>query len=113
MQFTVHAAGQISGTWKIPAAQSAQMLLYPGNPFTGLADPVSTGAKGGSIAKQTTSNTANFSVPDGPEHAARRHLHHAGVQRLQHVQRHDAEARLCQRRATACPASPVTGHIIN
>ena len=49
-------------TWKIPTAQSAQQPLYPGNPSTGLADPVATGPKGGSIAKQVTSNTTSFSV---------------------------------------------------
>ena len=52
VQFTAHAAGQINATWTIPVSQSAQLLLYPNNPFAGLADPVSTGSKGGSIASK-------------------------------------------------------------
>jgi hypothetical protein len=66
VQFTAHAAGQLSSTWTLQVPQSAQLLLYPGNPFTGLADPVATGAKGGFIAKQATTNTANFSVTTAP-----------------------------------------------
>jgi hypothetical protein len=66
VQFTAHAAEQLAATWTLQVPQSAQLLLYPGNPFTGLADPVSTGAKGGFIAKQATSNTANFSVSTAP-----------------------------------------------
>ena len=62
VQFTAHAAGQLASTWTLQVPQSAQLLLYPGNPFVGLADPVATGAKGGFIAKQATTNTVNFSV---------------------------------------------------
>src|SRR3954452_17329255 len=70
VQFTAHSAGQLSSTCKIPVAQSAQQLLYPGNPFNGLADPVSTAAKGGSIAKQVTSNMASFSITTAPNQQA-------------------------------------------
>ena len=66
LQFTAHAAEPISATWKIPVAQSAKLMLYPGNPFAGLTDPVSTGSKGGSIAGQNTSNTISFSLTTAP-----------------------------------------------
>src|SRR6478752_6515892 len=66
VQFTAHADGQLSATWKTPVAQSAQLLLYPGNPFTGLADPVGTGTKGGSIASQNSSTTTSFSITTAP-----------------------------------------------
>jgi hypothetical protein len=65
VQFTTHAAGQISASWTIPVSQSAQLLLYPGNPFAGLADPVSTGSKGGSIASQNTT-ASKFSISTAP-----------------------------------------------
>jgi hypothetical protein len=113
VQFTAHASGQISGTWKIPVVQSAQMLLYPGNPFAGLADPVSTGAKGGSIAKQVTSNTTDFSVTTAPN------LQNAGTYTMQVFNASNAfgattlKLNYVNDAATACPASPVTGHIIN
>ena len=66
VQFTAHAAGQLSAKWTTPVAQSAQQLLYPNNPFNGLADPVSTGAKGGFIARQVSSNTSSFSITTAP-----------------------------------------------
>jgi hypothetical protein len=66
VQFTAHATGQLAATWTLQVPQSAQLLLYPGNPFTGLADPVATGAKGGFIAKQATTNTTSFSVSTAP-----------------------------------------------
>ena len=47
-------------------AQSAQLLLYPGNPSTGLADPVDAGAKGGSIASQNSSTTTSLSITTAP-----------------------------------------------
>ncbi|MEA2253476.1 MAG: hypothetical protein QOG70_3718 [Solirubrobacteraceae bacterium] len=66
VQFTAHAAGQLSATWTTPIAQSAQLLMYPNNPFNGLADPVNTGSKGGFIARQVTSNTRSFSISTAP-----------------------------------------------
>jgi hypothetical protein len=112
VQFTAHAAGQLSGTWKIPTAQSAQMLLYPGNPFAGLADPVSTGAKGGSIAKQATSNTTSLSVTTAPNSQP------AGTYTMQVFNGSNAfgattlTLNYVNDGPTACPTSPVTGHII-
>src|SRR4051812_38868436 len=48
VQFTPHAAGVLKTTWSFTG--SAQSALYPGNPFSGLADPVATGTKGGSLS---------------------------------------------------------------
>jgi hypothetical protein len=112
VQFTSHASGQLSSTWKIPTAQSAQQLLYPGNPFNGLADPVSTGAKGGSIAKQVTSNTASFSITTAPNQQA------AGTYTVQFFNASSSfgpttgTLTYTNDGATACPSSPVTGHVL-
>jgi hypothetical protein len=112
VQFTAHAAGQLSTTWKLPVAQSAQLLLYPGNPFNGLADPVSTGAKGGSIAKQVTSNTATFSASTAPTSQA------AGTYTTQFFNASSSfgattgTITYTNDGASPCPASPVTGHVI-
>jgi hypothetical protein len=62
VQFTAHSAGPISATWTIPIAQSAQLLLYTGNPFAGLADPIKKGPTGKPIAVQNTSNTQSFAI---------------------------------------------------
>ncbi len=62
VQFTTHSAGTISASWTIPVAQQAQLLLYTGNPFAGLADPIKKGPTGKPIAVQNTSNTQNFTV---------------------------------------------------
>jgi hypothetical protein len=112
LQFTSHAQGQISSTWKIPTAQSAQQLLYPGNPFNGLADPVSTGAKNGSIAKQVTSNTASFSITTAPT------AQPAGTYTVQFFNGSNSfgattgTLTYSNDGATACPSSPITGHIV-
>jgi hypothetical protein len=112
LQFTTHASGQISSTWKIPNAQSAQQLLYPGNPFNGLADPVSTGAKGGSIAKQVTSNTASFSITTAPTSQA------AGTYTVQFFNGSNSfgattgTLTYTNDAGTPCASSPVTGHIV-
>ena len=112
VQFTAHASGQLSSTWKIPTAQSAQQLLYPGNPFNGLADPVSTGAKGGSIAKQVTSNTASFSITTAPNQQA------AGTYTVQFFNASSSfgpttgTITYTNDGASACPANPVTAHVI-
>lgn len=66
VQFTSHNAGTLSAAWQIPTAQSAKLLIYPGNPFTGLADPVSKGSVGGSIAQQTSSNATNLNISTAP-----------------------------------------------
>jgi hypothetical protein len=111
-QFTAHADGQLSSTWKIPVAQSAQLLLYPGNPFAGLADPVNTGAKGGSIAKQVTSNTTSFSVNTAPT------VEKAGTYTVQFFNGGSSFAgttatlTYVNDGASACPASPTAAHIL-
>jgi hypothetical protein len=112
VQFTAHAQGQITATWKIPVAQSAQFLLYPGNPFAGLADPVSTGAKGGSIASQNTSNTASFSISTAPTSEP------AGTYTLQFFNASNTFAattgtlQYVNDNATACPTSPTSLHTL-
>jgi hypothetical protein len=83
-----------------------------GNPFNGLADPVSTGAKGGSIAKQVTSNTANFSITTAPVQQA------AGTYTVQFFNGSNAfgpttgTITYTNDGASACPANPVTAHVI-
>jgi len=112
VQFTAHASGQITSHWTIPTAQSAQLLLYPGNPFNGLADPVSTGAKGGSIAKQVTSNTTTFNASTAPTSEA------AGTYTAQFFNGSKAFGATTgtlvynNDGASACPANPVTAHVI-
>src|SRR5690348_1322248 len=70
LQFTVHAQGQITANWTIPVAQSAQFVLYSGNPFAGNPDPVAKGPTGKPIAIQNTSNTNKFSVTTAPNSVA-------------------------------------------
>ncbi len=111
VQFTSHAAGQISSTWTLPRAQSAQELLYPGNPFAGLGDPVAPGAKGGAIAKQVTSNTASFSITTAPAQQA------AGTYTLQFFNGGSAIGATTAtvgfvNGATACGASPTAANTI-
>jgi hypothetical protein len=65
LQLTTRAAGPISASWTLPVAQSSQLLLYTGNPFAGLSNPVSRGPTGKPIAAQNTSNTSAFSITSG------------------------------------------------
>ena len=80
--------------------------------MTGLADPVSTGAKGGSIAKQVTSNTASFSITTAPTSQA------AGTYTVQFFNGSNSFGATTgtitynNDGATPCPASPVTAHIL-
>ena len=112
LQFTAHAAAPISATWTIPVAQSSKLLLYPGNPFSGLADPVSTGNKGGSIALQNTSNTASFSIATAPVEVA------AGTYTVQLFNASNTFAATTATLtygndvATGCPASPATLDVV-
>ena len=112
VQFTTHADGQLSATWTTPVAQSAQLLLYPGNPFTGLADPVATGAKGGSIASQNSSTTTSFSITTAPT------VKTAGTYTVQFFNGSKTFAATTgtvtygNDAATACPASPTTLHVL-
>ncbi|HEY1573151.1 MAG TPA: hypothetical protein VGG05_17545 [Pseudonocardiaceae bacterium] len=113
VQLTAHADGQLGSTWQLPVPQSAQLLLYPGNPFTGLADPVSTGAKGGAIAKQVSSNTTSFSISTAPTTET------AGTYTVQFFNASNsfgattATVNYTNDAATQCAASPLVGHIIN
>ncbi len=112
VQFTAHADGQLSATWKTPVAQSAQLLLYPGNPFAGLADPVGTGAKGGSIASQNSSTTTSFSITTAPT------VKTAGTYTVQFFNGSSTFAATTgtvtytNDAATACPASPTPLHVL-
>jgi hypothetical protein len=113
VQFAAHDPGVISSTWQLPVAQSAQLLLYSGNPFTGLADPVAKGPVVTSIAKQVTSNTASFQVSTAPT------TEPAGTYAVQFF---NAGKTLTASTATItynndagspCPASPLVGHVAN
>jgi len=108
LQVTTHGSGQISASWKLNVAQSAKLLLYPGNPFAGLADPVSKGSVGGSIASQTSSNTANFSISTAPTSET------AGTYTLQFFNGAGSLPATTgtinyANGTTACPASPAAG----
>jgi hypothetical protein len=112
VQFTAHADSQLSATWTTPVAQSAQLLLYPGNPFAGLADPVGTGAKGGSIASQNSSTTTSFSITTAPT------VKTAGTYTVQFFNGSKTFAATTgtvtygNDAATACPASPTSLHVL-
>jgi hypothetical protein len=55
------------GAFRDPAGAAVRpAAALPRQPLHRLADPVATGAKGGFIAKQATTNTANFSVSTAP-----------------------------------------------
>ncbi len=111
VQFTSHTQAQIAATWSIPASQAAQLLLYPGNPFTGLADPVSTGSKGGSIASKNAT-AASFSISTAPTAEA------AGTYTVQMFNSSKAfgattaTVTFDNDGATTCPTTPTSAHII-
>jgi hypothetical protein len=111
VQFTTHAQSQLAAAWSIPVAQSSQLLLYPGNPFTGLADPVSTGSKGGSIASKNAT-AASFSISTAPTAEA------AGTYTLQMFNASKsfgattATVTFDNDANTACPTTPTSAHII-
>ncbi len=112
VQFTTHSVGQISSTWKIPVAQSAKALLYPGNPFTGLADPVSKGSVGGSIASQASSTITSYSISTAPN------TQPAGTYTVQLFNGSTsfgattATVTYVNDAATVCPATPTGLHIL-
>jgi hypothetical protein len=112
LQFTAHANAPISASWKIVVPQSAKLLLYPGNPFSGLADPVSTGSKGGSVASQNTSNTTSFAVSTAPTTAA------PGTYTVQFFNASNTFGATTGTLAygndagTPCPASPTSLHVL-
>jgi hypothetical protein len=110
VQFTTHAAGQISSTWTTPISQSNQFLLYPGNPLTGLADPANTGAKGGSIASKNAT-ASSFTITTAPT------IEPAGTYTVQMVNSKTfgvstATLSYVNDGATACPATPTGLHIL-
>jgi hypothetical protein len=110
VQFTAHAAGTLGSTWKIPVPQSAQLILYAGNPFTGLADPVSTGPKGKGLAVQNTSNTTSFSISSASQPA--------GTYTVQFFNGSNAftgttgTLSFLNDSGTPCPSGPLTAHVI-
>ena len=113
VQFTAHDPGVISSTWSLPVPQSAQLLIYPGNPYVGLADPVSKGPVNGAVAKQVTSNSNTFDVSTAPTSEA------AGTYTVQFFNASNAIATTnatityVNTGAAACPASPLVGHVAN
>jgi len=112
LQFTAHANAPISASWKIAVPQSAKLVLYPGNPFGGLANPVSTGSKGGSVAIQNTSNTTSFAVSTAPTTAA------PGTYTVQFFSASNTFVATIGTLAygneagTPCPASPTSLHVL-
>ncbi|HEX5117630.1 MAG TPA: hypothetical protein VFW65_20745, partial [Pseudonocardiaceae bacterium] len=113
VQFTSHDPGPISSTWGIPVPQSAQLQIYPGNPFVGLADPVSKGPVNGAVAKQVTSNTTTFDVSTAPA------TEPAGTYTAQFFNGSNSFAATTatltyeNTGTAACPASPLVGHVAN
>ncbi|HEX5407048.1 MAG TPA: hypothetical protein VFX16_32635 [Pseudonocardiaceae bacterium] len=113
VQFTAHDPGVLSSTWQLPVAQSAQLLLYANNPFTGLADPVAKGPLVNPIVKQATTTTAAFAITTAPTSEA------AGTYTVQFF---NAGKTLAASHATItysndagspCPASPLVGHVVS
>ncbi|HKN95865.1 MAG TPA: hypothetical protein VJX10_02015 [Pseudonocardiaceae bacterium] len=113
VQFTTHDPGPISSTWNIPVPQSAQLQIYPGNPFVGLADPVSKGPTNGAVAKQVTSNATSFDVSTAPT------AEPAGTYTAQFFNGSNSFAATTatityvNTGTAACPASPLVGHVAN
>ncbi|MCU1655784.1 MAG: hypothetical protein JWO57_440 [Pseudonocardiales bacterium] len=111
VQFTTHGGGQISATWTTPVSQSGQLLLYPGNPFASLSDPVSTGSKGGSIASKNAT-ASSFSISTAPTSQP------AGTYTVQMFNgskalgASTATLTYVNDAASACPASPTAAHIL-
>jgi hypothetical protein len=111
VQFTTHSAGTISASWTIPVAQQAQRLLYTGNPFAGLADPIKKGPTGKPIAVQNTSNTQNFTVSVANQAA--------GTYTVQFFNGSNVFAATTgtltytNDSASACPVSPTSQNILN
>jgi hypothetical protein len=112
VQVTAHQPGQIAATWKLPVAQSAQLLAYPGNPFAGLGNPVATGPKGKSIALQASSQLANLAITTAPT------VEPAGTYTIQYFNAAAAIAATTSTLTwtsdtnTGCPAGPVSVNTI-
>jgi hypothetical protein len=113
VQFTAHDPGALSSTWELPVPQSAQLLLYAGNPFVGLADPVAKGAQGSPIAKQVTSNATTFQVSTAPTSQAAGTYTAQFFNAAQSFAATTATITYVNDTGTACPASPLVGHVAN
>lgn len=113
VQLTTHAPGTIDATWTIPQVAPAQLLIYPNNPFTGLNDPVTSGDKAGAIAEQLTTNTTAFDADTAPT------VEPAALYTAQFVNSGTGALAATTGTlswtddpATACPASPLVGHVV-
>jgi hypothetical protein len=113
VQFTAHDAGVLSSTWTLPVVQSAQLQVYPGNPFTGLADPVAKGPVNGAIAKQVTSNSTTFDVSTAPTSEIAQTYTAQFFNGGPSLAATTASINYNNDALTACPASPLVGHVAN
>jgi len=66
--FTSQAAGTISATWTTPSPVQGTLLLYAGNPFSGLPNPVKLSPPSGALVS-IKANRASFSVATGSQPA--------------------------------------------
>jgi hypothetical protein len=66
VQFTAHSTGTVKVTWHIPVLQSVQLLLYAGNPFFGLADPIAQGPTGKPLVVQNTNKALDLNIAMSP-----------------------------------------------
>jgi hypothetical protein len=113
VQFDTHASGQISSSWEPPVEQSAQLVLHSGNPYAGGADPVSATPGDSSLARQVSSNSTKFAVTTAPN------AQQAGTYAAQFYNggksfgATTAEITYQTSVGTVCPASPLTGHVVN
>ena len=111
VQFTAHSASTLKATWTIPVAQSAQLLLYTGNPFAGLADPVAKGPTGKPIAVQNTSNTQSFSITASGQPAGTYTVQFFNGSRS--FAATTGTISFTNDAASPCPASPAASNIMN
>jgi hypothetical protein len=111
VQFTAHSASTLKATWTIPVAQSAQLLLYSGNPFAGLADPVAKGPTGKPIAVQNTSNTQSFSITASGQPAGTYTVQFFNGSRS--FAATTGSISFTNDAASPCPASPAASNILN
>jgi hypothetical protein len=113
VQFLAHDGGPLTSTWELPAAQSAQLVLHSGNPYDGQADPVAGHPDSTSVAKQVSENSQDFSVTTAPTtepagtYTAEFYNGGPGFGATTATISYSDDA------GTTCPASPVTGHVIN
>lgn len=112
VQFTTHGLGTITSSWQLPVIQSAQLLVYLGNPFTGQTDPVVAGAQANPLARQQTTTSATFDVTTSPINEA------PGAYTVQFLNGSSsfgattATLTYTNDAVTACPTSPLTGNVV-